>query len=137
MNEFLKREEERKQEAKTARAADTDEQKRLAAEAVALRDELRDYARLTRRPEIEVEAAGEIVIVARGKMALHVMVRPDDRYSLEQKGGSILENVRVSLTKVQLDRKEMIDAVLDWVAELTSEANGPQARVVSSDRIAR
>jgi hypothetical protein len=116
MNEFLKREEERKQEAKAARGAETDEQKRLAAEAIALRDELRDYLRLTKRPEVEIDAEREVVIIARGKMALHVMVRPDDRYSLEQKGGGILENVRVSLTKVQLDRKEMIDAVLDWVA---------------------
>jgi hypothetical protein len=115
MNEFLKREEERKQEAKAARAAETDEQKRLAAEAIALRDELRDYVRLTRRRELEVEAAGEIVMITSGKMALRVVVRPDVRYSLEKKGGSILQNVRVSLTKVQLDCREMIDTVLDWV----------------------
>jgi len=128
MNEFLKREEERKQEAKAALGAERDEGKRLAAEAIALRDELREYLRLTRRPELGVETEGAVVIVTLGKMALRVRARPEDRYSLERKGGGILENVRVSLTKVQLDRNEMIDAVLDWVATAT-EGSGPPARV--------
>jgi hypothetical protein len=116
MNEFLTREEERKQERKVARAADPDEMRRLAAEASELRDGLREYLRMKRYADTQVEADRETVILTSGRMELHVMVRPDDRYSLEQKGGGLLDNVRMSITKVQLHRKDMIDVVLDWLA---------------------
>src|SRR5690348_3604274 len=116
MNEFLTREEERKQERKVARAADPDEMRRLAAEASELRDELREYLRMKRYTDTQVEADRGTVILTSGRMELHVMVRPDDRYSLEQKGGGLLDNVRMSITKVQLHRKDMMDVVLDWLA---------------------
>jgi hypothetical protein len=118
MNQFLTREEERKRERKAASAAESDEIKRLAAEAIALRDELREYLRRKEYTDTHVEAEREIVTLTFGNRELDVLVRPDDRYSLEQKGGGLLDNVRMSVTKIQLHRNDMIDAVLDWLANI-------------------
>src|SRR4051794_29313321 len=95
--------------------------------AIALRDELRDYVRLTRRLMCRSTRKRPLLLITRRKVAFHVMVRADDRYSLEQKGGGMLENVRVSLTKVQLDHEQMLDAVLDWLA-MSSDAHSARGR---------
>jgi hypothetical protein len=122
MNEFLTREEERKQEAKAARAGETNERKRLAAEAAALRDELRGYLHFTNRPELEVDVEGEVVMIARGKMAMQVMVRPDDRYSLEHPRECSGEPHQGSVGSQGNDR-----CGLNWLA--TATGYSPHARM--------
>jgi hypothetical protein len=115
MNDFMKRETERRREALLRVEATTDEESRLLAEGAALRDEVREYLDHHSSNDVTVTLDRYTVTLGRGARTLSVRVKGDGTYDMQEEGGNRIGRETASLRTHLMSKKAMIDAVIDWL----------------------